>query len=322
MTTPAPGPTVEVPGKLFLAGEYAVLEGGTAVLAAVSALARARYVPGARASSPLAEAVVEASRAALGGRDQTVPAGACLIDTSAFFHDGHKLGLGSSAAAAVAGAAAFLEYAGISVGANRELVCQVADAAHRRFQGQVGSGADVATSTYGGFLAVRRSQDAAGRLDVSRVVPPPDLHLVAFWTGNPAKTVDFVGAFAQFRDRAPAAYQHHLLQLNQGAAAFLDAFSASASAVVKAAADYHRALLALGTAAKMPIVTAELAAAADLARALGGAAKPSGAGGGDVGLAFFAARDARQAFIARCPEGVLVLDIGLGVAGATRTASD
>ena len=61
-----------------------------------------------------------------------------------------------------------------------------------------------------------------------------------------------------------------------------------------------------------------MARAAELARSLGGAAKPSGAGGGDLGVAFFADERAARDFAARCPEGLLVLDLQLGATGAYR----
>jgi phosphomevalonate kinase len=61
-----------------------------------------------------------------------------------------------------------------------------------------------------------------------------------------------------------------------------------------------------------------VAEAAELARSLGGAAKPSGAGGGDLGLAFFSDPRAADTFTARCPQGLLVLDLQLGATGAYR----
>jgi phosphomevalonate kinase len=62
------------------------------------------------------------------------------------------------------------------------------------------------------------------------------------------------------------------------------------------------ALTRLGDAAEVPIVTPPFVRAAAIAAELGGGAKPSGAGGGDVGVALFADRDAAQAFIQRVAE--------------------
>ena len=66
-------------------------------------------------------------------------------------------------------------------------------------------------------------------------------------------------------------------------------------------------------------MTGALARAAELARACGGAAKPSGAGGGDVGLAFFADRQAADAFRAGAAEVDLpILSVKIGARGLAR----
>ena len=70
------------------------------------------------------------------------------------------------------------------------------------------------------------------------------------------------------------------------------------------------ALAALGQAAGLPIVTPPFARAAALARELGGAAKPSGAGGGDVGVAFFTDQEAAATFAPARPHiGVEILSV-------------
>ncbi len=75
-------------------------------------------------------------------------------------------------------------------------------------------------------------------------------------------------------------------------------------------------MAALGEAANAPIVEARLRRIAELARAHDGAAKPSGAGGGDVGLAVFAGSDAARAFDRACTEaGFEVLEVELGGSG-------
>ena len=45
-TTLRGAPVIVAPGKIFLVGEYGVLEGGSAVLTAVSCNAVAQYIPG------------------------------------------------------------------------------------------------------------------------------------------------------------------------------------------------------------------------------------------------------------------------------------
>jgi phosphomevalonate kinase len=310
-------PLVLAPGKLFLAGEYAVLEGGVAVVAAASRYALAQFQPDmAPASTLVAEAIARA-RAALGDVAEAVPEGSALVSTDTFSIDGVKLGLGSSAAAAVAAAGSLLEYAGVSLAVNRELLFSVADSAHRASQGGLGSGADIAAAVYGGFVRYVRLPDSAPV--ISRILPPPDLHVVVFWTRTPARTARLITEVLTFAERAPQGYAERIGVLRAAAGAFAEAFGArDARGVVRWAAACHQALGELGEAAELPIVTPEVARAAELARSFGGAAKPSGAGGGDLGVAFFTEARAAHTFTARCPEGLLVLDLQLGATGAYR----
>lgn len=310
-------PLVLAPGKLFLAGEYAVLEGGVALLAAVGRYAVAQFLPDAEPETPLVREAVARAREALGEASDAVPEGTAIVDTAGFSEGGVKLGLGSSAAAAVAAAGAVLEYAGVGVGSNKELLFGAADAAHRSAQGGVGSGADVAVAVYGGF--VRFVRMTGGGPIISRVLPPPRLHLVPFWTLGAARTVDFIAGVQAFRKRDGRGWNRHLSQLRLGADRFAESFAAGDSqGVIRQADAYGVALEALGKDAGLPIVTPPLRQAADLARSLGGSAKPSGAGGGDVGMAFFADKQGAEAFRARCSDKVLVLDLGLGATGAYR----
>ena len=310
-------PLVLAPGKLFLAGEYSVLEGGVAVLASASRFALAQFLPELEPASPLVAEATSRARAALGEVAAAVPEGCSRVSTDGFSLDGVKLGLGSSAATAVAAAGALLEFAGVSLAVNRELLFSVADAAHRAVQGGVGSGADVATAVYGGFVRFIRLPDSAPV--ISRVMPPPGLRLVVFWTRKPARTAELVAEVRYFAEQAPASYAQRMSALRGAADGFAEAFSAGdARGVIRWADVCHHALDDLGRAAELPIVTPEVAAAAALARSLGGAAKPSGAGGGDLGVAFFAEPEGANTFTARCPQSLLVLDLQLGVTGAYR----
>jgi phosphomevalonate kinase len=63
-------------------------------------------------------------------------------------------------------------------------------------------------------------------------------------------------------------------------------------------------------------MTPSLARVAALAEAHGGGAKPSGAGGGDVALAFFADEDRAEAFRGACRlEGLTLVPLAMGVEG-------
>ena len=305
-------------GKLFFAGEYGVLHGGTAVVAAVDRRVLAHFVPGAAPSSPVvaeACAAVEAHARATGA---TLPAGAPVIDSAALSEDGRKLGLGSSAAVAAAAVATLQEAAGVDVEAERWLVFVLAERAHRAAQGGRGSGADVAAAVFGGVLAYTRPE--VGAPTARALLPPAGITPVVVSTGTPSGTVDLVRAVERLAARDPGAHARRLREIRQAADSFLAAYESDhAPALVRAVAAAHAALGALGRDADQPIVTPALEAASALAGELGGAAKPSGAGGGDVGVAFFPDPESAQRFRARADgRGLRILSINTGAPGLLR----
>lgn len=342
-TTLRGSPVVVAPGKIFLIGEYAVLDGGVAVLAAVSRYAVAQYLPDLSPETPLIEETVKRAAAALGDLAKALPTGSALVNTAEFRHrvlsmepsqgsippamdpagqgpsgfHATKLGLGSSAAAAVAAAGSVLEMAGLPIDGKRDLLFSIADESHRAAQGGVGSGADVAVSVQGGCIAFVRPPRETPVITPLR--KPPQLHLLAFWTGGPVSTAAMIRAVSSLAARSPAAYRTLIGQMRDSADHFVGAFAAgNAAAVVAQASLYGELLDELGTAAGVEIVTPRFRAAAALASRLGGAAKPSGAGGGDVGVAFFTEAAAATAFTRECPPGVSVLDIRIDFDGARR----
>ncbi|MCA9601803.1 MAG: hypothetical protein KC417_07260 [Myxococcales bacterium] len=297
---------MSAPGKVLLAGEYAVLRGTPALVAAVSRRVVGHVSAGASDGSPpraagsrdsahfspeirLALARAEAIRNhRLGG-----PIG---MNRAALDHpSGTKLGLGSSAAQAVAAAALVFADAGDDLGSPdiRARVLRAALDGHRAVAPD-GSGVDVVVSTHGGVLRVERTEDVPVHQDAD---VPDGLEVSVVWTGVPVRTSGFVSAVFELEARDPATFAETMGAVDAAARAFVDAWCGDdAAAVVRATAPHAEALRALGDAAGVPIVEARLARLAVLAAEHGGAAKPSGAGGGDVAVAFFTSRDARSAF--------------------------
>jgi phosphomevalonate kinase len=310
-------PVVMAPGKIFLVGEYAVLEGGAAVLAAVSRYAIAQYIPDLNPESPFIDESVKRAVAALGELAPALPAGSALVNTAAFRHRLAKLGLGSSAAAAVSSAAAVLAFVGIDFSDKRELLFTIADEGHRAAQGGVGSGADVAAAVHGGYIGFVRPP--GGKPVMRTLARPSRLELVVFWTGRPSHTPTLVQAVRTFAERSASSYGFLIDELRRTADKFVDRFDADDAPGAIAEADaYVRTLEILGASAGMPIVSAPFVEAATLARQLGGTAKPSGAGGGDVGVALFGEAKAAAEFIRRCPAGISVLDVKVDGDGVRR----
>jgi phosphomevalonate kinase len=73
---------------------------------------------------------------------------------------------------------------------------------------------------------------------------------------------------------------------------------------------------ALGHAAGAPIVEDKLRGASALAQRFGGSAKPCGAGGGDVAVAFFLEEATADAFETACQRlGLQPIDVAWGARG-------
>lgn len=281
---PAAHPTLtaSAPGKLLLAGEYAVLRGAEAVVVAMDRRAVATWpAAGPRADSPFLDALVARLRQRLGADHLGARAAAELaVDTAAFSHQGQKLGLGSSAAATVAAAALALGAGGQGVSA--AAVFELAAAAHGDAQGRRGtrgSGADIAASAYGGALRFALGERGAS---VAPLPLPRSVTLVPFFTGVSADTVTMVAHV----ERAGAAAAPALAAIAAAAAELATAFERDrADAIVAAVAAGGRALAELGQRAGYDLETAAVRAARAHLEPLGAAVKTTGAGGGDLAVA-------------------------------------
>lgn len=286
MTAVAPTKTLRVraPGKAILAGEYAVLHGAPAVAVAVDREVVAEA--GAGEESPFVRAARGQVERATG-----CALGAVRVDSSALYEGGEKLGLGSSAAVTAAVVGLGFAAAGRPL-ADKRALFDAADAAHAEGQGTRGSGVDVACSVYGGAIRFQRSR---GAVDVREVDLPDGVRLTFIWAGQPASTAALIGRVKALAEAQPSRHEAAMGRLTSHAHAFASAVAANDAAGLIAAADaYGQAMAALGEAAGCEIVTRPHTQLAALARRHGGAAKPSGAGGGDLGVAFTVGVEATQ----------------------------
>ncbi len=298
------------PGKILIAGEYAVLDGGEAVVMAVNRRARAHLGDQPQELSPFLAAAARVVADELGA-DRADILARVVVDSGELRDDsGAKLGLGSSAAATTAAIALALPPPG-----DRKLLHRVAHRAHAAAQGGTGSGADVAASVWGGVLLCRPPDRAGDPLRTAPLSLPADLVLVPVWLGRPADTRTLVAAMTDFARREPAACRA------------LYARIAAAAADLAAALRPYQAITALweggvaaaelGRAAGVEVVTEGHRMLNERAEALGGVAKATGAGGGDVALAAFASPEAAEHFRADARSlGMKVLDLSVDPDGA------
>lgn len=311
------GPTfvARAPGKLVVMGEYAVLVGHAGVVAAVDVFATARHTPERGRlrldTGGLLQACID--EAVDTGVLDEPPHGGTDIDTDAFKDThGRKLGLGSSAAAAVA----FLR--AIAPDLDTDGLHAVAQRAHRRFQHGSGSGIDVAASVYGGLVQFRRHSDVADDVTASPLTLRLDdagVAALVVWSGRSQDTRAFLPAVQRSHESRSATPSL------QAMAAATDGFlkslaGADTAGVLRAVDDGRKALVELGTVSGIDIVSEPHAAIAGLAARHGGTAKPSGAGGGDVALALVARADAPALTSSLEAAGYPVLPIRLGASGA------
>jgi len=269
---------VSAPGKLILAGEYAVLRGGLAVVGAVKRRAIAHVAPPDPARTAALSPFLAAAAEILESRADAADAAAVIrraitVDSSQLRGAAGKLGLGSSAAVTVAAIGAALVATGGPL--QRDLVHTLARAAHRRAQGGLGSGADITAATFGGTLWIR--EGAHGTLALAPATWLP------LWTGRSADTVALIRAVEAAHAERPAEVD-----------AATDAIAAAAQALADATGDREAieaiergadAIVRLGTAAGLDLETEPVRAARRVARRFGGAVKTCGAGGGDLAIA-------------------------------------
>lgn len=270
------------PGKILLAGEYAILDGGVAVVMAVDRRVRATLSPRAREASGVLAALAAELEAA-GDADGAARARHALADSNALRSpEGIKLGLGSSAAVCVAAAAL------AAPRADAAALAALAHRAHRRAQGGRGSGADVAASVYGGILAIEPAGDPGAPPAVRALDLPPGLVLVPVWTGRAADTPILIARVRAAADRDRSGYAAVTAAITGAARALLAACEAAdAAAAVEALAAGGAAVAGLGHLAGVELESAHHRTLAAAARAAGGALKPTGAGAGDIAIAGF-----------------------------------
>ncbi|OQR65639.1 phosphomevalonate kinase [Streptomyces maremycinicus] len=344
-------PTVvrRAPGKLFIAGEYAVVDpGNPAVLVAVD-----RYVtvtvshlpgttveitsdlgPRARlhwqdtrltphdpdgpdnadgADGPggsggggvpagLAYVVSAAQTVARLLAERGLPLPGFRLSVDSRLHDnGTKYGLGSSGAVTVAAVDAVSAFCGLRL--PPETRYRLAVLATARIDPRASCG-DLAASTWGGWIAYRAPDRAAVRdlaarhgvhealrapwpqFAVRRLPAPAGLSLEVGWSGSPASTTALVSGLDRRAWHGSDSHRAFVAATTDCVRACVTALDhQDPHGLLKQIRRARRELARLDDEIGLGIFTPRLTALCDAAEAAGGAAKPSGAGGGDCGIA-------------------------------------
>ncbi|MFT8601324.1 phosphomevalonate kinase [Liquorilactobacillus satsumensis] len=322
--------TVKAPGKLYIAGEYAVVETGfPAILVALNQFVTVTVEESSDFGSinsrqyqenslywkregnnmvfdnrdnPFhyilsAIRLTEIYAQSLGKEMKCYHLG---IDSDLDSPDGKKYGLGSSAAVTVATVKALCRFYDLAM--TKDQLFKLAAIAHLDIQGN-GSLGDIAASVYGGWIAYRSFDRewlkvarkiyslrklitlAWPALQIELLDPPANLQLLIGWTGSPASTSHLVDAVGLKKAEQRAAYQQFLTDSKQCISRMITGFRSKSIALIQNEIRFNRQLLKqLGKLSAVEIETPLLHRLCESAEAAQGAAKISGAGGGDCGI--------------------------------------
>lgn len=323
--------TGRAPGKLFIAGEYAVVDAGNpAILVAVDRYLTVRAEPRPGRGRVFSSAYPTPREWRRSGRAVAFADGSTDYLTAAItvleelretrglppasydLHitseltagEGRKLGLGSSGAVVVATIDALARLYDLPLTLTerfRLAVCAIIQISPRA------SGGDVAASTYGGWIRYtspdrERVAAAASAAGIAAAIAADDV-----WAGgevtptSPPVLPLLVGWTASPADTdslvaasAGEAAPYPTFHAESAAAVEKILTAGSATELIDGVRDARRVLLRFAAARGVLIETPVLTALCETAERHGGAGKTSGAGGGDCGIAFAPAGAAGQ----------------------------
>ena len=307
------------PGKMILLGEYAVLEGTPALVYAVNRRARVSVcrIPGneSQVSAPSLSVpyqpfvctnkkkihfdpnlississrliffkhIFESLIVPLNLSPDKQAMSIELVSDAFYDQKLHsKLGFGSSSALTVALTKALIREFGLDKTDTE--IFRIALDAHRSAQGKIGSGIDVAASSFGGAVEYQLTKPNPSARTLEAWT---HLNMAVIWTGKSASTSRMVQSVSTLRKTDPELFRNRMQQLsdfsNEGIAAYK---AQDTSRFLSTINHFNTAMQNLGDDSHTPIISEVHHKIAQLAKKMGGAYKPSGAGGGDIGLLF------------------------------------
>ena len=303
--------------KALIFGEYAVLYGSACL---VVGLSRKLVATCAVSCTPETDRAFMRHVSRLGLDPETH---FFHFDHDAFYDaSGNKLGIGSSAAMFVAAVDASCCHAS-PFGTIDDVMTAVR--AHRLFQENMGSGADVIASALGGVLLVERCPDAPEIRRMRASTLPPFAILA---THEAAATTGFLHAVKQHQNRP--AFRKVIRKLTEQNEAFAHFILSSEETMPESA--YRRAFLEridqyaqlleeLQDVIEMPILSDTFKEIRRLAVPGRVAVKTSGAGGGDIMLVFACTDAELDAFCQEVSEKFHVQRLEVGLAEARGSAA-
>ena len=351
---------IKVPGKLMIAGEYAILEPSQhAMVIAIDRYITAEikcsnnnilFLPqlglnGIKWRNDGDNPVFNCSDSRLMFiqhavktmnqffREQSMSLGnyQLTINSNLADNEGRKYGLGSSAAIVVAVVTSILSFNHTQLSV--EQIFKLSALAHLKAQGN-GSGADIAASTFGGWIyysafspnwVLNKLEEGIKiselikipwpNLSISPITPPSDIKLSVGWTTEVARTGPMVEKVQELRLTQPNQYNQFLVESSRAVSCIVNGFETGNYEMAMAGISQNRqALRKLGEFADVTIETPKLKKLCDIGDEFG-KAKSSGAGGGDCGIAFIHPNHRSRLNYAWIKEGIFPLHLDLSQNG-------
>jgi phosphomevalonate kinase len=274
------------PGKLMLAGEYVVATGRSSALSvSVSLRASVRFI----APSALGWRVDAPELGLVGARLDKVPmfaeavalfpgAAPARVEIRSELGAGPaKPGLGASSAICVAACHALARHTRRAMPSLAQMIN-----AHRRGQGGVGSGYDVATALQGGTIVYRPAQTAAAEPQLESLAWPEGLHAAVFYSGFGSSTRALLERVGAWRLDDVDSFEACIEPLAAETGAFIEAFrGGDVSRILTQAAQLQEELAFFDRVGELGILPGGPCQLAGAIEDAGAIARTSGAGGGD-----------------------------------------
>jgi phosphomevalonate kinase len=213
------------------------------------------------------------------------------INTDDFYSPDRKqkYGFGSSAAMTVALIEAMLIKIRMLGKMSMEELFKLAYRVHRKAQGNLGSGIDIAASIYGNVLLYQlQKEEGLPPANCLPLVRWQSLYVLPIWAGRSTSTRKMVRNVDKLEEESPAIFNRIMDELilcsEKGCTAYIER---NRKIFFDSITEYNHVLTELGEASGSPIVSEEHKKLINLINTQSNSVyKPSGAGGGDIGIAF------------------------------------
>ena len=255
------GDIIRAPGKVVLAGEYAVLDGAPAVVLAINRGVECEIAKGSGFVTPMNDTRFIEHARPLAQKWKLIFREWNAVSS---IPAGKKPGFGGSGSACVIATRLM------------DMPWKSAIQIHRQVQGG-GSWIDVKASILGGMFIWEPVEERTQAL--------APYHPVVVWTGESAKTGPRIQRYLHYENREW--FVRNSIRFTQ---LFLED-------PIKGTQALYKNLAMMSRESEIPYLTPNIEILAQWANDCGGAAKPSGAGGGDCVVAFFDKPEQQRFFI-------------------------